>query len=64
MPIKIVQCDCRHEYQDKTYGPGNRVHNIAEKIGPSRTGDKGKVRSLRCTVCRKVKPMAEGKASD
>lgn len=55
MPIKVVACDCRHEYQDRVYGPGQRVHNVAPKAGPNKS------RALRCTVCRKVKAMAEGK---
>jgi hypothetical protein len=33
-------CTCVHEYQDKKYGPGMRVHNLAAK-------DNGWV----CTVC-------------
>jgi hypothetical protein len=24
---KIVKCSCKHEYQDKQYGAGNRVAN-------------------------------------
>lgn len=64
MPVKVIPCDCMHTYQDKVYGWGLRVHNVAEKIGPSKSGDKGKGKSLRCTVCRKVKPVTEGKASE
>ena len=26
----IVKCNCESEYQDKAYGPGNRVHNEAK----------------------------------
>lgn len=36
----IRRCTCSHEYQDKTYGAGMRVHNIAKK------GD-----GARCTIC-------------
>lgn len=25
--VKIMKCTCDHEYQDKTYGKGMRVHN-------------------------------------
>jgi len=36
----IKRCGCRSEYQDKHYGPGNRVHNY----GPKRP-------CWRCSVC-------------
>ena len=39
-PVKIMACDCEHEFQDKTYGKGRRVYNHA----PSVSG-------YRCTVC-------------
>ena len=26
---KVMRCACRHEWQDKKYGPGMRVHNKA-----------------------------------
>ena len=38
----IRRCSCSHEYQDKKYGKGNRVHN---------PGAKG----YKCTVCGNVK---------
>jgi len=41
MATKIKNCDCKHEYQDKKYGKGKRVHNPTIK-------DK-----WRCTVCKK-----------
>lgn len=44
--VVIKSCDCQHEFQDKTYGKGQRVHNV------SGTGSGGKTK---CTVCGKVK---------
>lgn len=37
-------CDCKHEFQDKKYGEGIRLHTVNAK------GDK-----FRCTVCGKEK---------
>lgn len=34
----IISCTCKHDFQDKTYGKGNRVANM------TRNG-------YRCTVC-------------
>lgn len=43
----IKPCDCKHTYQDKKYGKGNRVHNeVVTKSGKP---------EHRCTVCGKVK---------
>lgn len=42
MKTAIKKCTCEHEYQDKTYGKGNRVFNLCE----------GK-KTWRCTVCGK-----------
>lgn len=28
METTIEKCKCKHEYQDKEHGEGNRVHNI------------------------------------
>ena len=39
---QVVSCDCMHAFQDKEYGAGRRLHNIAA------LGSK-----LRCTVCGK-----------
>ena len=39
----IKKCDCKNDFQDKTYGTGNRVHNQT------------KAGAYRCTVCVKVK---------
>ncbi len=45
--MAIKDCDCKHEYQDKMYGKGKRVHT------PMKAGNKeGK---YRCTVCAKTK---------
>lgn len=35
----ILPCTCEHEFQDETYGKGNRVHNV-NPIGEAY-----------CTVC-------------
>ena len=42
----IKPCTCSHEYQDKRYGPGNRVMN------PGTTNKKPRLYT--CTVCGKV----------
>lgn len=39
--IKIINCDCPHEYQDKRYGKGRRAANTTEQ-------------GARCTVCAKT----------
>lgn len=47
-------CSCKHEFQDRTYGPGRRVHNKA----------KSKAKSLVdwvCTVCGDRKARGEEK---
>ncbi len=40
----IATCNCEHEYQDESYGPGRRVHNKTTK----RVGEAS---VYRCTVC-------------
>lgn len=35
---KPMRCNCASEFQDKTYGPGNRVHNMGKE-------------KWTCTVC-------------
>lgn len=42
MTAKVVKCTCKHEYQDKLYGAGNRVAN------EMRSGQ------LKCSVCSAV----------
>jgi len=39
----ILTCDCKHEFQDKTYGKGKRLHN--------RLNNTKDTRKWRCTVC-------------
>lgn len=39
----ILDCTCKHEYQDKKYGAGKRVHNPR------------KSNQYACTVCGKLK---------
>ena len=39
---KIINCTCKHQYQDEKYGPGRRVGNLMKD-------GKG-----RCTVCNKI----------
>ena len=43
MKPKIVKCDCKHDYQDKKHGKGQRVANHAPKS-----------KAYRCTVCGKL----------
>jgi len=38
----IINCNCIHEFQDRTYGKGKRVASLCSK---------GKTK--RCTVCNK-----------
>jgi hypothetical protein len=38
---KLMRCECKHEYQDKRYGMGMRVHTPKKTAG------------WRCTVCGK-----------
>ena len=40
---KIEACDCRHEFQDRVYGKGQRVKNPMQ----------GKKPGYRCTVCQR-----------
>ncbi len=40
--VSILKCSCKHPYQDKKYGEGNRVHN------PCQGKNNGK---YRCTSC-------------
>jgi len=46
VPAQIYGCNCSHEFQDKRYGKGQRVHSEA-----------GKGTKLRCTVCSKEKTI-------
>ena len=52
MKTEIRYCSCKHEYQDKIYGKGQRVHNYGEnKYKASGGGTSGWI----CTVCGTVK---------
>ena len=52
---EILNCNCQHDFQDKTYGKGRRVHNV---------NDEGQAF---CTVCspsyRRNKVSASAPAS-
>lgn len=41
--MAIMKCNCKHPYQDKKHGKGNRVHNKAANAAYD----------YRCTVCEK-----------
>lgn len=45
----VSECKCRSEYQDKRYGSGNRLMNVADKkkVGSSI--------QIKCTVCGTTK---------
>jgi len=45
----ILKCNCKHEYQDKKYGKGERVHNECQS-----TKNKG---LYRCTVCGNLRSI-------
>ena len=45
---KILPCLCKHEYQDRLYGYGRRVHNPTEKQIVYNGHTK---LAYRCTVC-------------
>lgn len=42
----IYPCKCKNEYQDKAYGPGNRVFNPKVKKANS------DLQQYTCTVCK------------
>lgn len=44
MKTKRLRCTCKHEYQDRRYGPQVRVHN--KMVTPKDHPDQ-----YRCTVC-------------
>ena len=45
----IMECTCNHDSQDKMYGKGRRVHNVAPG------SDQKKTNRFRCTVCSSIK---------
>jgi hypothetical protein len=51
--MAIIKCNCKHEFQDKKYGNGMRVHNYALKLR-SNGGKPG----YRCTICKNEKPLS------
>lgn len=44
----VKQCNCKHNFQDKEYGKGMRVHNETKKK-PTALG------GWKCTVCGSIK---------
>lgn len=50
----IKSCECKHKFQDKTYGKSMRVHNSMHKRKPGK-GGWGKIVGWRCTVCTTAK---------
>lgn len=46
MAVKILQCSCKHAYQDSVYGKGMRVANDA-------------VKAWVCTVCGNKHPKRD-----
>jgi len=52
MEAIIQKCSCEHEYQDKKYGKGRRVHNPTNK-------KQGEISVVRCTVCSREVPIAK-----
>jgi hypothetical protein len=52
METIIIPCTCQHEWQDKKYGKGMRVHNETKKHG-----------IYRCTVCKKENAAVAIKAA-
>lgn len=48
---KVAKCDCKHEFQDKTYGPQMRVMNNASAKGNMKE-------RYKCTVCKKEHRLA------
>ncbi len=44
----IKHCNCKHDYQDATYGKNNRVHTTTNK-------------GHKCTVCNSVTKIEDSK---
>jgi len=40
----IAKCNCKHDWQDRKYGKGKRVHTEA-------SGKKSGTKKISCTVC-------------
>lgn len=45
---KVLPCKCKHEFQDKAYGIGKRLHNFGRKLFNGQGG-------WRRTVCKDTK---------
>ena len=43
-PAKVLPCNCKHEFQDKQYGPQRRLHTGGK---PNTAG----IQEFKCTVC-------------
>lgn len=52
--VAIIDCNCSHDYQDRRYGKGKRVHNPT-------LGKNGQWH--RCTVCGSGKGKQDNKKS-
>lgn len=50
---KVLKCSCKHDFQDKYYGKGLRLHNF----GPKCYGFAVRGPGWRCTVCGKTKEV-------
>jgi len=48
----IINCNCKHEYQDEKYGKGRRVANVTLKD------------NARCTVCGELRSFSKEKDKD
>lgn len=46
---KVLTCDCKHTFQDKVYGPAQRLHLPCAKDA--------KLTGYRCSVCGKDKEL-------
>lgn len=55
-----VRCACKHEFQDRTHGPGIRVANTLKL--PQGT-QKPSTLQVRCTVCSHVHSVPVGDVS-
>jgi len=49
----VLQCTCKHDFQDQIYGKGMRLHNVSQ-------GGTGKDKVAYCTVCSPKQPKVKG----
>jgi len=47
--VVMIKCKCKHDFQDRKYGKGNRVAN-------KRSSDKNKGEA-KCTVCGNIRTI-------